>query len=353
MDPDKLAALSLRVWSYKQGEVVALMVHLGDQLGLYKAMAGEGPLDAMQLAQLTGLDARWLLEWLRCQGAAGLLETEDGEMFELTEEGAEVLANETGSTWFAAGAFQGVVAAPDTIRRLMEAFRTGQGLSYDQLGPSAAHGVERLTAPWTKLVLVPEVLPGLRGVEERLEQGARVADVGCGAGVALIAMASAYPRSTFEGFDPSMHAVDLARQKVKEAGLANVELHCCPAAALPADATYDLILTLDCLHDMPQPGEAIRAIRRSIKPDGTWLIKDIRSAPTWQGNLRNPMLALMYGTSVATCMSSALSEPDGAGLGTLGLHPELAEQMCRDAGFSYFVVHDFHDPANLYYEVRP
>lgn len=353
MDPDKLAALSLRVWSYKQGEVVALMVHLGDQLGLYKAMAGEGPLDATQLAELTGLDARWLLEWLRCQGAAGLLETEDGDMFELSEEGAEVLANETGSTWFAAGAFHGFVAAPDTIGRLTDAFRTGQGLSYDELGPSAAHGVERLTAPWTKLVLVPEVLPGLRGVQERLEQGARVADVGCGAGVALIAMASAYPRSTFEGFDPSIHAIDLARQKLKESGLTNVELHCRPAAALPTDATYDLILTLDCLHDMPQPAEAIRAIRRSIKPDGTWLIKDIRSAPTWQGNLRNPVLALMYGTSVATCMSSALSESDGAGLGTLGLHPELAEQMCRDAGFSDFVVHDFHDPANLYYEVRP
>jgi 2-polyprenyl-3-methyl-5-hydroxy-6-metoxy-1,4-benzoquinol methylase len=353
VDPDKLAALSLRVWNYKQGEVVALMVHLGDQLGLYKAMAGEGPLDATRLAELTGLDGRWLLEWLRCQGAAGLLETEDGEMFELTEEGAEVLANDTGSTWFAAGAFHGFVAAPDTIRRLMDAFRTGQGLTYDELGPSAAHGVERLTAPWTKLVLVPEVLPGLRGVQERLKQGARVADVGCGAGVALIAMASAYPRSTFEGFDPSMHAIDLARQKVKESGLANVELHCLPAVALPADATYDLILTLDCLHDMPQPAEAIRAIRRSIKPDGTWLIKDIRSAPTWRGNLRNPVLALMYGTSVATCMSSALSEPGGAGLGTLGLHPELAEQMCRDAGFSDFVVHDFHDPANLYYEVRP
>ena len=104
---------------------------------------------------------------------------------------------------------------------------------------------------------------------------------------------------------------------------------------------------------MTDPAEAVRAIRRAIHPEGTWLIKDIRSAPRWEDNLRNPMLALMYSTSVATCMSSALSEPGGAGLGTLGFHPELAEQMCKEAGFTSFSVHDFDDPANLYYEVRP
>ena len=97
---------------------------------------------------------------------------------------------------------------------------------------------------------------------------------------------------------------------------------------------------------------AIAAIHEAIHPDGTWLIKDIRSSSTWAGNLKNPVLALLYGTSVACCMSSALSEPGGAGLGTLGLPPDLAERMCRDAGFSRFAIHDFDDPANLYYEVR-
>src|SRR5256885_706922 len=103
---------------------------------------------------------------------------------------------------------------------------------------------------------------------------------------------------------------------------------------------------------MPHPAEAMAAIRRAIKPDGTWLIKDIRSGSTWQHNLRNPVLAMMYGTSVASCMSSALSEPGGAGLGTLGFPREVAERMTRDAGFTRFAVHDFGDPANLYYEVR-
>jgi 2-polyprenyl-3-methyl-5-hydroxy-6-metoxy-1,4-benzoquinol methylase len=352
MDQDEVALFALRVWGYKQGEVVSLMVYVGDELGLYRAMAGAGPLRADELAAATGLSPRWVLEWLRSQGAAGLLDTADGERFELTEEGAEVLVNETTSTWFAAGAFRGAAAHPDVTASLLDAFRTGQGLSYDDLGPSAAHAIERMLAPWTRLVLVPHILPRLDGVDERLRAGASVVDVGCGAGVALEAMATAYPASSFVGFDPSVHAVDRAREKLAEAGLSNVALRCEPAESLPDDPTYDLVLTLDCLHDMPYPTAAMEAIRRSIRLDGTWLIKDIRSSSEWSENLRNPMLALMYGTSVATCMSSALSAPRGAGLGTLGLPPKLLEAMCRDAGFSRFEVHDFDDPVNLYYEVR-
>jgi len=352
-DPDRLAALALQVWGYKQGEVVSLMVHLGDRLGLYRAMAGEGPMTAAGLAARTGLHERWLLEWLRSQAAAGLIDTEDGEVFELSPEAGAVLADESGSLWFAAGAFQGGVAAPDVVDRLAGAFSTGLGLSYDDLGPSAAHGVERMLAPWTRLALVPRILPALDGVVERLSAGARVADVGCGSGVALLAMAEAYPNARFEGFDPSRHAVERARANLAETGLTNVEVHVASAADLPRQPTYDVILTLDCIHDMPHPAEAIGAIRAAITDDGSWLIKDIRSGVTWRDNLRNPVLAMMYGTSIATCMSSALSEPGGAGLGTLGFHPELAEQMCREAGFTSFIRHDFDDPANLYYEVRP
>jgi 2-polyprenyl-3-methyl-5-hydroxy-6-metoxy-1,4-benzoquinol methylase len=353
IDQDRLAEFALKVWGYKQGEVVALMIHLGDRLGIYRAMAGQPPMDAPQLADRTGLHERWLLEWLRSQAAAGLLESDDGVEFQLTREGAEVLADESGSLWFAAGAFLGSVAAPDVVERLSDAFRTGRGLSYDDLGPSAAHGVERMLAPWTRLALVPRILPALEDVVVKLEQGARVADVGCGSGVALMAMAAAYPKSAFVGYDPSRHAIARAESNRASNDLTNVDLHNEAAVDLPATPTYDLILTLDCIHDMPQPAEAIAAIRSAIQPQGTWLIKDIRSGPKWSDNLRNPMLAMMYGTSVATCMSSALSEPGGAGLGTLGFHPQLAEQMCRRAGFTRFTVHDFDDPANLYYEVRP
>ena len=353
IDQDRLAQFALKVWGYKQGEVVALMIHLGDRLGIYRAMAGQPPMDATELASRTGLHERWLLEWLRSQAAAGLLESDDGEVFQLTLEGAEVLADELGSLWFAAGAFLGGVAAPDVVQRLAEAFRTGLGLSYDDLGPSAAHGVERMLAPWTRLALVPRILPALEDVVPRLEQGARVADIGCGSGVALLAMAAAYPKSAFVGYDPSRHAIERAKSNLASSDLTNIELHNEAAVDLPATATYDFVLTLDCIHDMPQPADAIAAIRSAIRPHGTWLIKDIRAGAKWTDNIRNPMLAMMYGTSVATCMSSALSEPGGAGLGTLGFHRQLAEQMCRHAGFTRFTVHDFDDPANLYYEVRP
>jgi len=329
------------------------MIHLGDRLGLYRAMADAGPLRAEELAERTGLQSRWLLEWLRCQAAAGLVRSEDGETFELPAEAVPVLVEEQTSEWFSAGAFFGNVIPPEATEALVESFRTGMGLTYEQLGPSAAHGLERMLAPWTRQNLVPVILPALEGVVGRLEAGARVVDVGCGGGLALTTMAAAFPRSVFEGWDPSSHAISEARRKCEEMGLANATFRQARAQDLPSEPTWDLVITLDCLHDMARPYEAAAAIRRSIKADGTWLIKEIRSYPRWEQNLKNPLLAMLYGTSVATCMSSGLSEPGGAGLGTLGLNPDRLGDLCRAAGFSSVRVHDLDDPANLYYEVRP
>jgi cyclopropane fatty-acyl-phospholipid synthase-like methyltransferase len=196
-------------------------------------------------------------------------------------------------------------------------------------------------------------VPALDGLAAKLEKGALVADVGCGAGVALTALAAAFPNSTFHGYDLSRFALERAAERVKELGLTNVELFGTRAEDLPADHRYDFILTFDCLHDMTRPADTIAAIRNAIADDGTWLIKDIRCDDDWEVNRRNPMLAMMYGFSITTCMSSALSEPGGAGLGTVGFTTQTAERMVRDAGFTRFTVHDFEDPANLYYEVRP
>jgi SAM-dependent methyltransferase len=352
-DSDRLKAFALRVWGYKQGEVVSLMIHLGDRLGLYEAMAGQGPMTAAGLAAATGLQERWLLEWLRSQAAAGLIGSDDGEIFELSPEAVSVLADSKQSLVFAAGAFQGGIAAPEIVDRLAAAFRSGTGLSYDDRGPAAAEAVERMLEPWTRLALVPVILPALDGVVSRLEAGAHAADVGCGSGVAVCALAASFPASRFEGLDPSGHAISRARNRLAASGLENAAFTAAAAADLPADGRYDFIMTLDCIHDMPDPAAAISAIRRALRPDGTWLIKDIKSGPSWRANLRNPVLAMMYGTSVSSCLSSGLSEPGGAGLGTLGFHPQLAERMCAEAGFSRFTRHDFDDPANLYYEVRP
>lgn len=362
LDADELRAYSFRVWNYKQGEMVSLMIHLGDRLGIYRAMENAGPLSPADLAQRTGLQERWLLEWLRGQAAAQLLdyiedtqgvEGKNGQgRFELSATGAAVLADESGSLAFASGAFTGGTP-PEVVDGLADAFRTGIGLSYEQMGPNAAHRTERMLAPWVRLALVPTIIPALEGVHERLASGAVAADVGCGSGVALIEMALAYPDSRFVGYDPNSHAIERARRQVQERGLDNVELHIAGGEDLPSEARFDFLLTLDCIHDMPHPERVIAAIRNAIKPDGTWLIKDIRSQPRFEENLNHPLLAMFYGFSVSACMSSALSEPGGAGLGTLGFNPEVAEKMVREAGFTHFVAHDFEDPANLYYEVRP
>jgi 2-polyprenyl-3-methyl-5-hydroxy-6-metoxy-1,4-benzoquinol methylase len=352
IDPDELTAYSFNVWSYKQGEMVSLMIHLGDRLGLYQTLDGAGPLLPSELAAKTGLQERWLLEWLRGQAAAKLLTYHPDGRFELSPVGSVVLADEQGSLSFAAGAFTGGTN-PDVIERLADAFKTGIGLSYDAMGPSAAHRTERMLGPWVRLALVPQIIPGLDGVADKLEAGAVAADVGCGAGVALIAMAKAYPASEFHGFDPSGHAIERAKEQVRKAGLSNVQLHVSSGEKVPSEPTFDFVITFDCIHDMTRPAEVIGAIRRAIKPDGTWLIKDIRSRPRFEENLRNPLLAMFYGFSVSACMSSALSEPGGAGLGTLGFNPEVAKRMTTEAGWSRFETKDFDDPANLYYEVRP
>ena len=351
IDPDELKRYSFNVWGFKQGEMVSLMIHIGDRLGLYQALAGSGPVTAEELAAKTGLKERWLLEWLRGQAAARLLDSSDGDRFELSPVGAAVLADEEGSLAFAAGAFSSPIP-PETTEKLVDAFRTGIGLSYEELGPNAAHRTERMLGPWVRQALVPQILPALDGVADKLEQGAVAADVGCGGGLAIAAMAEAYPHSEFHGYDPSNHAIDRCREKVAEQGLKNLKTFVAGGEALPSEATYDFLITFDCIHDMTRPAEVIAAIRRALKPDGTWLIKDIRSTPDFKQNMRNPMLAMFYGFSVSACMSSALSEPNGAGLGTLGFNPAVAEDMVREAGFTRFRMHDFDDPSNLYYEVR-
>ena len=352
IDPDQLKRYSFSVWSFKQGEMVSLMIHIGDRLGLYKALDNAGPVSASELAEQTGLQERWLLEWLRGQAAARLLEYHDGDRFELSAVGSAVLADEEGSLSFAAGAFGGQTP-PDTVDKLIEAFRTGIGLSYEDLGPNAAHRTERMLGPWTRQELIPKILPVLDGVVDKLNQGADVADVGCGSGVALVTMAKAFPNSTFHGYDPSSIAIERCKEKVKELALDNVELFVAGGEDIPSIPTFDFLISFDCIHDMTQPTKVIAAIYQSMQPDGTWLIKDIRSRVDFKENMRNPLLAMFYGFSVSACMSSALSEPGGAGLGTLGFNPEVAERMVREAGFTRFRQHDLDDPSNLYYEVRP
>ncbi len=354
IDPEKLEATVEQVFGYLGGAVIASMIYLGDHLGLYRALAAvDDAVTSDELAAKTGLHERWVREWLRGQAAARLVDYRGEGRFALSPEGKMVLANEH-SPAFAAGGFCGLPQQFAVLERLPESFRTGRGLPYDAFGVEGNRGVERMFAPWFRTMLVPVALPALDGVAAKLEAAATVADVGCGAGVALLEMAKAYPRSQFHGYEISKHALTRAAVNLAESGLRNVTFHDANGDALPGDASFDFITTFDCLHDMANPAPVIGAIRKAIKPDGTWLIADIKSHPTFEGNLaENPMAGMMYGFSVLSCMSSALSEPGGAGLGTLGFTEEVARTMTGAAGFSRFRTHDFENPMNAYYEVRP
>jgi len=357
VDPDRLKRFSFHVFTKLEGAVTAGMIHLGDRLGLYRALADAAtPLSATELAERTGLDERWVREWAYNQAAAriiGVDATVPGqELFDLAPEAVAVLASGDHPA-FGMGMFHQLPHLMRTLDDLPESFRTGCGFDYDHHGLEGAIGIERSFEPWSAANLIPVVLPALDGVVDALRAGARVIDIGCGTGSALLQLAEAFPASTFRGYDISQYALGRADAKRDARCLANVTFHDPRRDPVPADGSIDLVLTFDCIHDMMRPDLAIAAIHRAVAADGTWLCKDIRSAGSFTDNLRNPMLATMYASSIVTCMSSSMSEPGGLGLGTLGFNPLVAEQMSRDAGFTRFVTHDFPDPANLYYEIRP
>jgi SAM-dependent methyltransferase len=353
VDIEKAQKTAEQVFGLLGGALISAMIYLGDRLGFYRTMQSGEPVTSDELARKMGLHERWVREWLQGQAAAGLIDYKGEGRFALSPEAALVLADEN-SQFFLAGGFCALPAQMAILERLPESFRTGLGLPYDALGPDGARGVERLLAPWYRTQLVPVALPKLDGVVAKLQAGAMIADVGCGGGIAAIQMAKAFPQSVFYGYDISRYALERAEGNKAQAGVTNVTFHNAREEPIPSDASFDFISTFDCLHDMAHPDVIMAAIRKALKPDGTWIIADIHGQPSFEQNLTdNPLAPLMYGFSVLCCMSSAMSEPDGMGLGTLGFPEPVARQMVAEAGFTRFKSHDLDNPINAYYEVRP
>jgi 2-polyprenyl-3-methyl-5-hydroxy-6-metoxy-1,4-benzoquinol methylase len=355
IDPDRLKLYSFTVFTKMDGAVTAGMIYLGEHLGLFRAMAEAGhPITTLELAERTRLDERWVREWACNQAAGKIIETpDDGNTFGLSPEAVAVLATPSHPA-FAMGSFGRFPAFMALLEGLPDSFRTGIGHDYDAQGPEGAARVETSFEPWYRNFLVPVALPALDGVVPKLEEGARAADVGCGAGVAVRLMARSFPASRFDGYDISRHALIRAEQRRADEGLANARFHDAKVDPLPEDHSIDLVTTFDCIHDMTHPQGVMEAIHGALDPDGTWLLVDIKARDSYAENVaKNPMASLMYGMSVMSCMASGLSEPGGAGLGTLGLPESKAREMSAVAGFTRFRRLDIDHPINAFYEIRP
>ncbi len=262
-----------------------------------------------------------------------------------------LLADEE-SMIYLGGNFDALPRLMNAVEPLKESFRTGIGLSWTDRDEEWIAGTEQMFRNWYRQQLVPVALPALDGTLAKLTDGAKVADLGCGSGIALIEMAKAFPESDFYGYEISTSAIERAEANKGEAGVANLSFHNVASDPLPADGSFDLITTFDCLHDMTHPHDAAAAIRAALNPDGVWFIVDINSAPTFEENLPNPVAPMLYALSVLSCMSSGLSEPDGAGLGTVGLPEPKMRELVEGAGFTRFRRLEIPHLVNAFYEAR-
>lgn len=349
----KLDSDKLKNFVKQTGDMVAAgfncaITVLGDRLDLYQGLSKLGPSTPEQLASASELHPRWVREWLQHQACVGQVEFVDG-LFSLSPEAEAVLVDENHPA-FLMGAFDSAVSVGPAVDRLQDAFRTGIGMSYDEHGPSCACAIERMGAFTKNHRLVPELIPHITTMHEALTDGARVIDVGCGGALSTLAMARHYPNSEFVGYDISEHALARARGNLEEAQLANVQVANPLDEPMPQDESIDFATTFDVIHDTPYPAQLIDDIYRSLKPGGVWLCEDIRGFETFEENLaKHPMAGMLYGFSVMVCMNSAMSTPDGAGLGTLGFTENLARKMTATAGFTGFERLEVDNPLNNYY----
>ncbi len=334
------------------GLITAGLIHAGERLGIYRAMAGAGPVTTAYLADKLGLRERIVREWAFQQTAAGVLDYHGETTFELGPEASLVFADESTPNSMAEG-FRVLPEILSVVANAPVGFK-GLGRTYDSHGEQGAIATAGFLGTWNRTALVSDALPKIPGLIAKLEAGAQVADVGCGAGIGPVSLAKAFPNTSVHGYDNSVHALKLAAENKRAAGVANVTFHNADQEPLPSTPTFDLVMTLDCLHDMARPDLAAAAIRKAIKPDGAWFIVDVHGAPTAAANLASPIAQLAFGFSTFLCLPSSSATEDGMQLGAYGLPEPKMRDLVTNAGFTSFKqVDGLAHPFNAYYEVRP
>ena len=349
LDMNKLNAFIGQFVGDLGAAVHAGMVVIGEKLGLYKALA-TGPMTSAELAAATKTDERYVREWLSSQAAGGYITYDEKTgKFSLTEEQAFTMAKED-SPAYLPGAFELALGSLAAVPRIAESFRTGAGMGWHEHEAGVFHGCEKFFRPGYAANLVTAWIPPLEGVKEKLEAGARAADVGCGKGASTILMAKAFPNSKFYGFDYHDKSIEGARESAKREGVADrVTFEVAKAKEYPGKG-YDFVAVFDCLHDMGDPVGAAAHVRQSLANDGTWMIVEPFANDNLKDNL-NPVGRVYYSFSTLLCTPCSRSQEVGLCLGAQAGEPRVREVVTK-AGFSRFR-RASETPFNIVYEARP
>jgi SAM-dependent methyltransferase len=349
LDMQKLEQFVFRAVDEVGATLNTALVVMGDRLGLYRALAGAGPLTPTELAGKTGTAERYVREWLNAQAAGGYVEYDpETGRYTLPPEQTMALTDES-SPAYLPGFFQIALGSVVDSPRITEAARSGDGVGWHEHNHDVFEGCERFFRPGYNANLIGAWLPALDGVVEKLERGIRVADVGCGHGASTLLMAEAFPASTFVGFDYHSGSIETARQRAAEAGHGNVSFEVKSSSAFDG-GRYDFVTMFDCLHDMGDPVGAARHVREALADEGTWMIVEPAAGDRVEDNL-NPVGRAYYGFSTFLCTPSSLAQDVGLALGA-----QAGEARIRDVvtggGFTQFR-RAAETPFNLVFEARP
>jgi SAM-dependent methyltransferase len=362
IDDEKLQQFMGKVLTDFGGAASAVLVYIGDKLGLYKAMFDFGkPITSQELANLTSTSERYIREWLANQAAGGYLTYDsNSQKYTLPVEHAQALVNEN-SPVYVAGGFQVMMSLFRDEPKFLDVFKTGKGISWGEHDKDLYQGTERFFRPAYTANLVSSWIPALDNgkVEQKLKEqmGLKVADVGCGHGISTILMAKAYPNCKFYGFDNHPASIEYARMKAKEEGLDEDRIQFevasstnYPSPKKDAEGGYDLIAFFDCLHDMEDPqGAAAHALSTLKKPDGIVMIVEPFANDKIEDNL-TPIGRMLYAASTMICIPASLSQ-NGPALGAQAGEPGISK-VVKAGGFKHFK-RATQTPFNIVYEAKP
>jgi 2-polyprenyl-3-methyl-5-hydroxy-6-metoxy-1,4-benzoquinol methylase len=347
MDEAKLQEFMGRLVGDMGGAAIMASVIVGEELGLYRALADGKPCSPEDLAARTKCNPRLVREWLSAQAASGYLEHDKG-LFRLPPEQAMALADEDSPVFVAGGA---VVLASMYLDKdkIIKAMRGDGALSWGDHHPCLFSGTERFFRPGYRTNLISTWLPALDGVIPKLQQGAKVADIGCGHGASTVVMAKAFPKSSFVGIDFHAKSIETAKQRAKEGGVASNASFSQATAKDYTEKDFDLVCFFDCLHDMGDPVGAARHAHQALKPGGTVLLVEPFAHDHLDEN-KNPVGRMFYAASTFICTPNSLSQEVGLGLGAQAGEARLRDVFMK-AGFSNFR-RATETPFNLVLEAR-